>query len=117
MDFEVWEDVPIVLSALGQTAFVLIYGVPALGAGEWWRDFVGRALFVKSLALALLLDVLVVRLVVRMVEGDVDITWSLGDPWDRVSVFFLWLVCGAILYQLAALLRERRSRRRRAHAG
>ena len=117
MDFEVWEDVPIIVSALGQTAFVLIYSIRGFGAGQWWRDFIGRALFLKSLALAMLLDLLVVRLIVRMAHADeVVVRWGLGDSWDRLSVIFLWIVCVAILYQLAALLHERsltRHRRRR----
>lgn len=42
--------------AIGQTLFVLLWGTL-----RWWRRWVGRALMVKSLALALFLDTALVN--------------------------------------------------------
>ena len=109
--FDVWLLLPLMLSALPQTAFVLLYGIPWLGAGEWWRDFVGRALFFKSLTLALLLDVLTARLLYLMTQAaSVDVKWVPPEgSFDRLFVVLYWAIFASICYQLWALVRQRTS--------
>lgn len=80
------------ISAPPQTLFVLIYGLWS----PWWRTQTGRAIFTKSLALALLLNL---SLVARAV-GPYP-----GDEWVGVSVVAL-VGAGAWL-QLIALLHEK----------
>lgn len=111
--FDVWLLLPLMLSAVPQTAFVLLYSVPVLGAGEWWRDYVGRALFFKALTLGLLLDVLAVRLLYLMGQA-ADLSVNVSPPeggFDRLFSVLYWGIFAAICYQLWALVRERSSRR------
>lgn len=86
-----------VWAALAQTLFIVIYATR-----PWWRAFVGRALFTKSLALALLLDLAVAR-------------HYFDDPWLDLlfDVLFAGVVAG-ITFQLAALVHEVRHHRRAA---
>jgi len=107
--FDLWLTLPLVLCALPQTAFVLLYGVPRLGAGEWWGDYVGRALFFKSATLAVLLDVLAARLAYLAVDAQ-DVTVKAMPPAaaiDGVFSVLYWLIFASICYQLAALVHER----------
>jgi len=84
--------VAVVVMAIGQTAFVLLYGFK-----PWWRDYVGRALFVKSLTLMILVDAAVLSLLVPV------------PMWVAVGIY--WLVALGIWWQLGALLRQRLVRR------
>lgn len=79
------------VAAVVQTMFVVLYGV-----GPWWRHFVGRALFTKSLALCLVLWLTVVN-------------YYLTYPGQlQVTVCATWLVALAIVFQFAALVAQRR---------
>lgn len=49
---EFWRSAALLSTAVGQTSFVLFYSTL-----PWWRTFMGKALFLKSLALMLLVDV------------------------------------------------------------
>lgn len=107
--FDVWLLLPLMLSAFPQTAFVLLYGMPVFGAGEWWRDYVGRALFFKALTLGLLLDVLAVRLLYLMATA-ADVQVRVSPPAAAIDLLFsvlYWGIFAAICYQLWALIRER----------
>lgn len=109
--FDVWLLLPLMLAALPQSAFVLLYSVPAFGAGEWWRVYVGRALFFKALTLGLLLDVLAVRLLYLMWQADA-LTVNVEPPAAAIDLVFAvlyWGIFAAICYQLWALIRERSS--------
>lgn len=53
-DVEFWRTVWILTAAVGQTLFVLLYAT-----FPWWANFLGRALFFKAIAFALLVDVAV----------------------------------------------------------
>lgn len=88
----------ILIGAIAQTIFVILYGAKIR---LWRHDFVGRALFVKSLALALTLDVMALNERVRYAS----------QPTVTVALF--WFVVLGIVYQLAALLRQRWISRRR----
>lgn len=115
--FQFWTTVPILMAAPAQTLFVLLYGVRRFGAGEWWKDFVGRALFVKSVSLAFVLDAA---------------TWSTYSVWHRggftgvsfdvdsyradyswLLVIGYWLVAFAVYFQLASLIKQRFSFQKR----
>lgn len=79
--------VAVLVAAVAQTTFVLIYGTR-----KWWLSRVGRALFLKSLALAVLLDLSVVNTFV--VYG-----WQ-----EPVSAVVIVGITVTILYQLYALV-------------
>lgn len=107
--FEIWVTLPLVLSAVPQSAFVLLYGLPCLGAGEWWRDPVGRALFFKSLTLAALLDTVAARIIYQAVEAE-DVVVVTAFPTagiDRFGALLYWGIFAAIVYQLVVLIRQR----------
>lgn len=53
-DLETIRTVTLIFAAIGQTCFVLLYAF-----FPWWANFVGRALFLKAITLAFLLDALV----------------------------------------------------------
>ena len=96
-----WSTLPLLLASVPQTVFVLLYSVRPFGAGDWWRDRVGRALFIKAAALAIVLDLFTAWVLFR------------GD-WIRVPLIVgYWLVCAGVFYQCAALIRSRRHDRGR----
>ena len=106
--FEVWVLAPLLIAAVPQSAFVLLYGVPLLGAGRWWRDEVGRALFFKSATFAAVMITLSVRTTHRLVTSDVDFDWSTPKEWqDWFGAVLYWLVLFAICYQLWILVKSR----------
>ena len=76
-------------AAVAQTLFICLYAFR-----PWWRAFVGRALFTKSLALAVLFDVAILNRYLDYPHEDVVFEWS----------FFVVVV--GITLQLAALVRE-----------
>lgn len=96
-----WWSLPLLLAALPQTLFVLQYGIPQLGAGQWWRDPIGRALFIKAAALAIVLDLFVLWVV-------------FPESWISTAMLVgYWLVFLGVLYQFVALNRSRRHERGR----
>lgn len=88
LDF--WRTAGIVAAGLGQTLFVLLYLT-----FPWWRNFLGRALFGKAVAFALLVDV--------AVAGRI---WD----WPGENTYFVvlyWVLTIGIWWQLIAFLRVR----------
>jgi putative copper export protein len=83
--------VAIAVAAVVQTAFVVVYG-----SRPWWRHYVGRALFVKSTSLLVVLWLTIAN------------TFLLYPGQHQVSTLSLWLVAVAIIYQFAALIRTPR---------
>ena len=82
----------LVVATLAQTAFVIIYGT----ASPWLHGFVGRSLFFKSAVLSIAFDITVIRMV-----------WEY--PFQRqVGAVLMTLLAAAVVYQLAALLKQRR---------
>lgn len=88
MGIDQWRHLSWLVGAPAQTLFVILYGI-----APWWRDFVGRALFFKSLTLMVLLDTVVLSIICNIPDG--------------VIVGLYWLVVAGILYQLGALIRQR----------
>lgn len=79
--------------AIGQTAFVAWYGLRL----AWWRSWVGRALFTKSMALAVVFDTELVAFLV-------------GKDAALVEIGVLALVVAAIYFQLVVFIgRSRRA--------
>lgn len=92
------------LAAPAQTAFVLIYGSGIWS--KWWRSLIGRALFTKSLGLALLLDLSLV--------GE----WVGPYPHQaEVGLAVVALVTIGAYLQLAALLNDMQTARRNPRSG
>lgn len=112
-----WRDLPVAFAAIPQTLFLLLYSLPMFGAGPWWRDFTGRALFLKALTLALLLDTATLGYVAGLLAGaELVYGWPADNAIDAAIVVLYWLVAAAITYQFAALVRSRiHARRRRTH--
>lgn len=100
-----WTTAPLLLAAVPQTAFVLIYALRPLGAGQWWRDRVGRALFHKGMALAIVLDLFLAYVLTTGVRA---VSFAAPSGWFEVcETVGYWYVCGAVIYQCAALVRAR----------
>ena len=109
MEFEFWRLLPLILAAPAQTAFVIIYASRRLGAGDWWGDLVGRALFLKSATLAVLVDIIVSSLLVNWAKGKyIGINWYYGEGiFTATLITGYWLVAASIYYQLWALIKNR----------
>jgi hypothetical protein len=86
-----WRQWAYMIGAIAQTLFVLTF-ITSMG---WWRDFVGRALLLKSFMLMTVFDVIVVAIFFPFAHQ------------DEVFTFLIWGVTLAIIYQLSALIRQR----------
>lgn len=89
---EAWLDLGLValwVSAIAQVSFVVLYATR-----KFWRHFVGRALFFKSVSFAVLL---VMSLVNRV--------WQYPHQLE-VAVLLLWFIACATCLQLYALIRQ-----------
>lgn len=112
-EFEFWRTLPLLLATPAQMAFVLIYAIPKFGSGKWWKFYVGRAIFVKSLSLSFLLNIITATVVSRAVNGEYtgisfDMTIT-NSALDAMAVLGYWAVCFALYYQLILLARLRYS--------
>jgi hypothetical protein len=67
---------------------------------KWWESTLGRALFIKSTALAVIVDITLLGAV-----------WGLFYPWLTISL--LYGLAAAVVYQQYAMLRVKMSDRRR----
>lgn len=126
LELEVWRVFPIVAAFPPQVAFVMFYAIPKLGAGRWWTDFTGRAIFFKSWALMMLLLFSAMTVSILLLSGVARLVWDfsldrtygavgLDEPWytiltvlDLAAAFFYWVLLVTVVYQLAALLHERK---------
>jgi hypothetical protein len=84
---------------LGQLAFLAMWGVL-----PWWREWIGRAMMLKSAALGLLLAL-----------GSIALLWGPADwqPWAMRAARILVLV--GIWAQATALRYEERVAKRESH--
>lgn len=89
-DIDFWRTVNITIAALGQSLFVVLYST-----FPWWRNFLGKALFFKASAFALLVDV--------AVAGRI---WDWPHE-DETFVILYGLLGLGIWVQLIAFLRVR----------
>lgn len=110
LDF--WTALPIFLAAPAQVLFLIIYSVPYLGAGEWWKSFVGRALFIKTFTITFLILAAVISYLVHAhLDYYTGINWDFtpthGVKSDRLVTIGYWFVCIAIYYQNVAIVRQR----------
>ena len=124
LELETWRVLPITLSVPFQLAFVMLYSMPRFGAGEWWRDFTGRALFYKSAALLVLLVLSTISITLLVLSGGATLVWDISsdstyrqlpNPYgivlaviDLIAAVFYWVLLFTIMYQLGALFHERR---------
>lgn len=117
LPFQFWTNVPIILCAPAQLLFVLLYSLRAFGAGEWWKDFVGRALFIKSVALAYVFVASTWTITSVYLDGLYSgISFDVTDyraHWAWLIVIGYWLVLFAVYYQLFALIKQRYSPQKR----
>ena len=98
MDSDQWRQSAVLVAAVGQTLFIVIYGFMR----AWWHDYVGRALFFKSATLAVFLDTASVYILLKRNGYDTDL----------VAILY-WLVALACWVQLIALIRIRHDYRLR----
>lgn len=82
---EFWRTCGILFTALGQTLFVILYLT-----FPWWEEYLGRALFFKATAFALLVDV--------AVAGRV---WD-WEGEDVTFVILYWIVGIGVWFQMTA---------------
>lgn len=110
-EFEFWRVLPLILAAPAQLAFVLVYSLKIFGAGQWWKSYVGRSIFVKSVSLSFLLNIAVALVVSRWINGQYEgVTFAMtltNSFLDAMAVLGYWAVCFAVYYQLALLVRLR----------
>lgn len=97
---EFWRTAGIIFTAVGQTAFVILYLL-----WPWWKNFLGRALFFKAVAFALLVDVAVVG---RVVDWKYE---------EQTFVFLYWVLGIGVWFQFFAFLRVRVQHREAAVSG
>lgn len=93
MSIEEWAVWLVRVAAITQTLFVLIYGF----GSPWWVSRIGRAVFIKALALGLLLDLSLLN------------QW-IGHPYphmEQIALAVIALVTVGSTMQLSALLVER----------
>lgn len=95
-----WRTAGIIFTAVGQTAFVLLYLF-----WPWWKNFLGRALFFKATALMLLVDVAVIG---RMVDWRYE---------DATFVGLYWLLGIGVWTQFLTFLRVRLQHRQASVSG
>lgn len=106
---EFWPIAPLMAASVPQTLFVLQYAVRPFGAAQWWLDRVGRALFLKATALAIVLDLLTVH--VLTLEPQVSFAAPRGG-FEIAETIGYWIVLVGVCYQYGALLRQRCEDRR-----
>lgn len=82
----------VAIAAVCQTCFVGLYSLR-----PWWRHYVGKALFYKSLSLALLLDTQIMSV------------WVQFRYQELLDTVVIAVVTGAVVIQLGALARQMRS--------
>lgn len=109
--FQFWTQIPIILAAPAQVLFVLLYSIRRFGAGEWWKDFVGRALFIKSASLAYLFvaaDWTSASIYRRGGYSGISFdVHSYRQDYAWLIVIGYWLVTFAVYYQLISLIKQR----------
>lgn len=96
MTVEWWIKFGIWVAAVPQVTFVLWYGIGA----PWWTSILGRAVFTKALALAL---VLVLTLV--------GLFWPQYPYQQECSLGVIWLIAAGSWQQLVALAVEQTRKR------
>lgn len=103
-----WIILPILLAVPAQTYFLILYSVRSLGAGVWWKDSVGRALFLKSCAITFAGLAILHEAIYDVDHGSVvSFSGDLSIP-DLVITTGYWAVCVAVYYQMIVLIRLRR---------
>lgn len=85
-----WRTGSLIAAAVGQTCFILLYVL-----WPWWNNFLGRALFFKTLAITLILDI---GLLFRVIEWRYE---------DLVFTILYGLFALGVWVQFAAFLRVR----------
>lgn len=90
MDLDWWRTTTIATAAVGQSLFVLLYAT-----FPWYRTFLGRAMFVKALTFALLIDVAVAGRVWDWTHEETGIVILYG-----LTAFGIWA-------QLIAFIRQK----------
>lgn len=80
-----WSTVLLWAGAVPGTLFVLIYG---LGGNHWWLSWIGRALFISTLGLALLFDLSLFNhyhpLVLTVTESNVVVGFVALGVWLKL---------------------------------
>lgn len=100
MGIDFWRTAGIIFTAVGQTAFVLSYLL-----WPWWKNFLGRALFFKAIAFAVLVDVAVIG---RMIDWRYE---------DATFVALYWVLGFGVWFQFFSFLRVRLQHRQGAVSG
>jgi len=98
VDTELWRTSALLAAGVGQACFIALYAT-----FPWWRSFLGRALFYKSLTLGLLTNAFLLA------------RFKIIPVSDEVFIFIYSLLAVGVWWQffafLRVLLRSRRQRR------
>jgi hypothetical protein len=110
--FEFWRSSAIIVAIPSTVIFLLIYVIPHLGAGQWYRDYVGRALAFSAGSLALITTLFGALFLIHYLHGDyTGIDWNLAsDAASSIGIFInisLWSYAFATYVQLYALIKNR----------
>lgn len=89
-----WYQVALWFVAIPATIFPILY----TSWFKWWESTLGRALFIKSTALAVIIDLTLMGAV-----------WGLFYPW--LTITLLYGLSAAVIYQQYAMLRVKMSNR------
>lgn len=89
-DLEWWKGVVVVTAAVGQTLFALLYMT-----FPWYRTFLGRALFIKAVTFAVMIDVAVAGMI-----------WDWEHEYEMLVVLYALTTFG-IWAQLTAFTIQR----------
>ena len=107
-----WNILPILLGVPAQIVFTILFSVRMFGAGDWWRDPVGRALFIKSLSIALVAVMLLFEFFYRVDHGaQLSFGWNLSIVDIMLSSAY-WTAAIAVYYQLIVLIKIRQEDKR-----
>lgn len=110
MELDFWKLLPLLLAAPTQLGFTLVYSLPFLGAGEWWRDFVGRALFVKAASLSFVLTAITINTALTAMSGvpvDYDFNWTDLPIYQKTLYVGYWGISIATFYQFVSIMKLR----------
>lgn len=99
-NIDFWRTAALGSVALGQSAFVVLYFT-----FPWWKSFLGRGLFFKAIALAVLVDTYMLFRIFQFAYADI------------VFTTLYWVLACGVWFQFFAFLRVKLSHRERFVSG
>ena len=101
MTFDLWLYIGLAITLPSQILFILLYSIPKFGAGPWWKDIVGRALFYRSIASIFFIPAVLGLMAGNYVEGEYA-TLILNPFHSEFSVWRVLSYMGVLLFIIAS---------------